>query len=240
MKLATRAIALCICAAALGLVIRDNGAIAFAAVASTQQRESEKGLNAIIQPRSESTEPVDFSIGGVRFRVPRNYIIRMENWNGGPQTGVSLRVDTLNFRPRGKDNAACFALLLKNQPPNCSELHIGIMSPRVVASAEGYKNSLARLPNPNAPPKQGPFSYEVYDVKGLRFYRKQLPDGYTIVFECLFLRPDMTAPCYTYDRLAHGEIVMFGFWSDKIGDAERLEQNIRRLVDSFVVGGGGG
>lgn len=238
MRLATRAIALCVCAAAFSLVIRGNGAIA--AVPSTQQREFQKQLNGIIQPPSESTEPVDFNIGGVRFRVPRNNIIRMENWNGGPQTGLALRVDTLNFRPRGKDNAACFALLLRNQPPNCSELDIGIMSPRVTATADAYKNYIAQSPDQNAAPKQGPFGYDVYSDKGIRFYRKQLPYGDTIVFQCLFLRPDMTAPCYTYDRLAHGEIVMFGFGSDKIGDAERLEQNIRRLVDSFVIGGGGG
>lgn len=237
MKWSTRAIALCVCAAALTLLIRGSGAIA--AVPSTQQREFDKEFNGIIQRPSESTEPVDFSIGGVRLRVPRNYIIRMENWNGGPQTGVSLRVDTLNFRPRGKDNAACFALLLKNQPPNCSELHIGIMSPRVTATAEAYKNDIARSPNRNAAPKQGPFGYDVYDEKWRTFYRKQLPDGDTIVFQC-FLDLGPKAPCYTYDRLAHGEIVMFGFGSDKIGDAERLERNVRRLVDSFVTGGGGG
>lgn len=238
MKLATRAIALCVCAAAPGLVIRDNGAIAFAAVASTQQREFDKDLNAIIQRPSESTEPVNFSIGGVRYRVPRNYIISMDSWNGGPQTGVTLRVDTLNFRPQGKDNAPCFARVLKEEPPNCSNINIYIMPPGV-ATAEGYKNNIAQSPNPNAAPKQGPFGYDLYELPGSRFYRKQLTDGHTIVFDCL-LRPDMMGPCSTRDRLAHNEIVDFAFWSDKIGDAERLEQNIRRLVESFVTGGGGG
>src|SRR5215469_4758726 len=57
----------------------------------------------------QSTAPVDFSVGGVRYRVPRNYLLRMDNWSGGPQDGVTLRVATPSFKPFSKENEACFA-----------------------------------------------------------------------------------------------------------------------------------
>jgi len=54
-----------------------------------RQQEGRRELHkayASLRPRpSTDTTPVAFSVGGIRYRIPRDYIITMDNWNGGPQ-----------------------------------------------------------------------------------------------------------------------------------------------------------
>lgn len=41
---------------------------------------------------SMDATPVEFSIADVHYKVPRNYIVNMDNYKGGPQSLVAFRV----------------------------------------------------------------------------------------------------------------------------------------------------
>jgi hypothetical protein len=48
---------------------------------------------------SLATTPVEFTIAGTVYRVPRNYLITMSNWTGGPQEFVTMRVNGPHLTP---------------------------------------------------------------------------------------------------------------------------------------------
>src|SRR5258708_1527582 len=58
---------------------------AFAADVPEKYREIMKRSQVLERRPSTDISPVDFSVGNVRYRVPRNYVVWMDNWNGGPQ-----------------------------------------------------------------------------------------------------------------------------------------------------------
>jgi hypothetical protein len=42
--------------------------------------------------RSMDPTPIDIEMAGAHYRIPRNYLFEMDDWRGGPQKQVSLRV----------------------------------------------------------------------------------------------------------------------------------------------------
>ena len=48
---------------------------------------------------SMETTPIEFEMAGARYRIPRNYIYSMDNWAGGPQDNVSLRMVIPDLKP---------------------------------------------------------------------------------------------------------------------------------------------
>jgi hypothetical protein len=67
--------------------------------ARAEPRKQAAGQPALDKPAepgpgaSLATTPVEFSIAGTVYRVPRNYLITMSNWAGGPQEFVAMRVN---------------------------------------------------------------------------------------------------------------------------------------------------
>jgi hypothetical protein len=58
----------------------------------TDEKVIKEFMPSLIAHESMETYPVEFSIEGVRYRVPRNYLKYMQNWQGGPQDGVTMEV----------------------------------------------------------------------------------------------------------------------------------------------------
>jgi hypothetical protein len=75
------------------------GVLQFAAFADELavqgQAELRKAVESFRPGPSLDTRPVEFSITGIHYRVPRNYLRTMQNWSRGPQYIVGLRVTFL-------------------------------------------------------------------------------------------------------------------------------------------------
>jgi hypothetical protein len=69
--------------------------------------ELQKAVESLrLRPSTDAT-PVEFSIGNDRYRIPRNYLVTMDNWNGGPQSLVSLHVNIPDLAPFSEKTRAC-------------------------------------------------------------------------------------------------------------------------------------
>jgi hypothetical protein len=90
------------------------------------RREMQKAFDALSPHPSLSTEPVRFSVNGVRFEFPRNYIKSMDDWAGGPQEIVTLSLNTVDLQPRTAANIGCFTAAPADRGPDCKPLDVNI------------------------------------------------------------------------------------------------------------------
>ncbi len=78
---------------------------------------------------SLDTYPVEFSIGGIHYRIPRNYLTTMENWKGGPQYIVTVAVNLPDLKPYSTETLPCFTTKAPERPPGCELLSFRINVP---------------------------------------------------------------------------------------------------------------
>jgi hypothetical protein len=86
--------------------------VAFAAGEPRTQAAGQPALDkpAELSPgASLATTPVEFSIAGTVYRVPRNYLITMSNWAGGPQEFVTMRVNSPRLTPLTEATRQCLS-----------------------------------------------------------------------------------------------------------------------------------
>lgn len=187
------------------------------------------------------TTLIDFSVDGVRYRIPRNYLIHMNNWRGGPQESVSLRVALPSFEPLTKANGACFAHFYRDRPAGCTTIDFDIMKRGIPADTETFGNAI-KLYRETAAPGQGPYGYQLFEIgppnaRG-QIYRKKSAGGRVVVFRCFI--STLTAgtadrgTCDTSSRAAGGDIVHFIFPIQQLKNAEIIEAGLRGLVDGFT------
>ena len=145
------------------------------------EAELDKAVRQMAPQPSADTTPVEFSVGGVWYRMPRNYLITMESWNGGPQALVTVRVNISDLNPMTEKTRACFAAITTHRLPDCEPFEFRIEGRGMVSAGEALAS--ARDLFHSQDPIDGPFGYEEYEVgpenARLEYYRK-LENGRTL------------------------------------------------------------
>jgi hypothetical protein len=232
-----------------GCVILLGNEAAFAAGESTLDKPAELGPGA-----SLATAPVEFSIAGTVYRVPRNYLITMSNWAGGEQEFVAMRVNGPHLTPLTAATRQClsgdpFALsaeimIKPASRTGCMPFQFDLADPDgreasgVTAEQEFEKiRSLAQSQGALA----GPSRFEKYefvlDDARSEAYRK-VEGGRMLLYVCAVSndhgrRDGVCRPIG--DRPTTGAELNFVFSLSMLGVIEDIDANLRRLVDGFAV-----
>ena len=98
---------------------------------------------------SMETTPIEFEMAGARYRIPRNYIYSMDNWAGGPQDNVSLRMVIPDLKPFSPETEAC---MLRVAKPPCRVYDVEMVGDFTV-SESGFDNFKGSFIKPY--PKKG-------------------------------------------------------------------------------------
>jgi hypothetical protein len=195
---------------------------------------------------SLDTAPILFSIGDVKYKVPRNYIVWMDHWNGGPQTLVRFKVTYPKFEPLDEKNAPCLTLAPVYRPPGCVPLEFIVANGGQSAGGGGWAvsdevafNNFRDLFHSQTP-LPGPYGFELYETGPenalIATYRKRTPE-HLLIMQCLFHDSDRraTATCDNHSRLADHNELEFLLYFDQLQSAEEIDQGFRSLVASFTV-----
>jgi hypothetical protein len=129
---------------------------------SKGREELQKAVEALRpRPNSDNT-PVEFSVGTVKYRMPRNYLITMSNWNGGPQELVTMRLSFPDLAPITEATRRCVTgpSLWGHLPCEYVDLRIGGSGGVTAQQAFENMKSLYR----NTRPINAPFGYEKYEI----------------------------------------------------------------------------
>ena len=183
---------------------------------------------------SLETRLIEFSVGPVRYRVPRNFLFEMDNWTGGAQQLVSLRVKYPGLVPLTEETKPCF---LKQVHCQLLEFHIEKPNDRSTEAFFLDRRFLFHSQTPEA----GPFGYEIYKVgpdnARMEYLRKVLPDR-TILFTCQPFdnRGQPDGVCQSFIRTRSGGQVSYFFSVRQLGEADEIQAGLRDLVDSFAIG----
>jgi hypothetical protein len=108
-------------------------------------------------------------------------------------------------------------------------------------SEVGFENSKYLFRNKN--PKKGPYGFDLYEIGPERArderYRKVI-DGRVVVFDCLMskLGRETYRICDHVSKTRSGAYFYYHFSGDRgLKDAVEVDDGIRRLIDSFSIGG---
>jgi hypothetical protein len=203
---------------------------------------------------SLATTPVEFSIAGTVYRVPRNYLITMSNWAGGRQEFVAMRVDGSHLTPLTEATRHCLSgdpfarsteIMIKPAlRTGCMPFQFNLADPDgreangVTAEQEFEKiRSLAQSRGALV----GPSSFEKYEFTlndaRMEAYRK-VEAGRMLLYVCAVSdghgrRDGVCRPIG--DRPTTGTELNFVFSLSMLGVIEEIDANLRRLVDGFAV-----
>jgi hypothetical protein len=197
------------------------------------------------QPSIDAT-PVEFSIAGVNYRVPRNYISHMDNYNGGVQEMVTFKVTFPGFEPLTDKTKQCLTQPKAYWPPGCVPIEFwigGYSKDQPVLSDDDHFNNSRDLFHSQIP-KQGPDGFEMYETgpenARMETYRKKIPT-HTLLFECLIFsgyQGKRDAVCENYGSpLPNGNGLSYRLSLDQIKDAEKIDDGIRSVISSFTLKG---
>lgn len=186
--------------------------------------------------------PIDFSIGGVNYRVPRNYIVGISNWAGGSQILVAFKVTYPNFEPLKDSTKDCMKLPPLPQPTGCMPVKFGIIGgSTAVSDDEAFHNASSQFHSQT--PKAGPYGFELYetgpDNARIETYRKHA-NGHTLVIQCII--SDVThAVCSNHSRLPNQNVLEYILngrsAEEQLQDAEQIDAGFRTLINSFTLTG---
>ena len=209
--------------------------------------ETWKKSQALRDQLSMDATPVEFSIGGVHYKVPRNYIVNMDNFSGGPQTLVAFKVSFPGFQPYTEATKDCFTLAPLYRPKGCVPVEFNIIGGIAVSDDEGFKNIRDLFLSQT--PKQGPNGFELYEEgpvdARLNIYRKKTPN-HTLIIGCFV--HDINRPlvwvCTHESRLPNQNAIhymlsgaQYEFNGQQFQYAEQIDEGLRSLIDSFTLKG---
>lgn len=184
---------------------------------------------------SMDTTPIEIELAGSRYRIPRNYLFQAENWKGGPQELVSIRVVYPGFKPFRPDTKDC---MLRLNKARCRVYDVVILN-KFPASEEGFDNlqKLFRKPYP----KQGPYGYEVFEIgpeEARTEYYRQTSDRGQMIFDCdLNKKTEIDAICHHVAHASTGAALSYFFMRNGgLSDAAEVDLGLRNLIDSFYIG----
>lgn len=185
---------------------------------------------------SMETTPIEFKMAGAYYRIPRNYIYSMDNWAGGPQENVSLRLVVPSLTPFTPETESC---MRRTASPPCRVYDIELVN-NFTLSEIGFENSKNLFINKN--PKSGRYGFDLYEIgpESARDERyKKMVDGRPIVFSCLVseLGGRTYRICDHVSKTKSGVYFYYHFSGDRgLRDAVEVDDGIRSLIDSFYIG----
>lgn len=176
----------------------------------------------------------------VRYRVPRNYIAWMEDWNGGAQRLVRLKVTYPDFKPLTRETAQCLALSAAFRPTTCTpiEFRLGVGDSYTPPDDVRFNNSRKLFHSQQ--PIPGPYGFELYETgppeARINTYRKTTR-LHALVINCNlpYSGPNNLAVCQSDSRLESGNVLSYFLYSDQLKDAEAIDAGLRQLVSRFQV-----
>jgi hypothetical protein len=196
---------------------------------------------------SADQTPLEFSVGGVHYRVPRNYIVSMEHFSGGPQSLVAFMVSFPGFKPYSDETKDCFTLAPLYRPKGCIPIAFDVIGSTPVSDEEGFRNASKLFHSKT--PKQGPNGFDLYetgpDSARLDTYSK-FANGHLLVIDCFVhdLSHERNAVCRTQSRLPNRNALnyiingsRYFFNGEQFQYAEQLDAGIRSLIESFTLKG---
>jgi hypothetical protein len=205
--------------------------------------ETWKELQSLNNKPSTVTSSVAFSIGNVHYSVPRNYISRMDNFDGGPQTLVAFKVSFPGFQPLTEATKDCFTLAPLYRPKGCVPVEFNISSggdgSAPMSDDEHFKNASKLFLSPS--PEQAPYGFELYESGGgggssTEIYRKRA-NGHTLVIHCFThdIPQNPRAVCINeFSPLSAENVISYQFYLSQLKDVEQIDKGIRELGKSFV------
>lgn len=183
---------------------------------------------------SMDTNPIEFEMAGARYRIPRNYIYSMDNWAGGPQKNVSLRMLVPDLKPFSPETEAC---MLGKVKPRCRIYDIEMVND-FTTSEIGFENSKHMFIDQR--PKQGMYGFDLYEIgpENARSERyKKMIDGRAVVFKCLVDKDShnkIHRICDHVSKTNSGAYFYYHFPGNPgLEDAVEVDDRIRNLIDSF-------
>jgi hypothetical protein len=203
---------------------------------------------------SLATTPVEFSIAGTLYRVPRNYLITMSNWAGGRQEFVTMRVNGPHLTPLTEATRQClsgdpFALsaeimIKPASRTGCMPFQFDVADPDGREAAGLPLKKSSRRSGPLAQSQRavvGPSGFEKYEFvlndPRMEAYRK-VEGGRMLLYVCAVSdahgrRDGVCRP--KGDRPTAGAELNFVFSLSMLGVIEEIDASLRRLVVSFAV-----
>lgn len=172
------------------------------------------------------------------YHVPRNYLVLMDKWDGGPQTLVMFKVTFPGFEALTVKNQACMSLPAAYRPPGCRPLEFTIRRGGAYEPPDDVLFNNARKLFHSQQPLPGPYGFELYETgpveARINTYRKKTPT-HTLVIQCLMRRPGDQHPatCNTTSRLESGNVLGYHLYSDQLEHAEEIDDGIERLITRF-------
>lgn len=190
------------------------------------------------QPLTMPT-PVALSVGGVRLRIPANYLEDTAARHGGMRQSVTLFALLPGFTGYSGSAAAAFASNAPDSPVLHIQLHGG-------AGALSTRKRLARLYMPYiVDPKGHPAAFGLtrYDFRpesgydGDELYAASGPGG-PLLLLCERPAQDVPSPnCFIIDRPEPGGInLTCRFKRSQLSQWRRIEAGVDRLVNHFRTG----
>lgn len=202
--------------------------------------ELEKAARSLIPRPSTDTTPIDISVGGIRYRIPRNYIVTMEDWSGKDQGLITLRVNLPDMQPLTEKNIACFLVKPTDRPPGCEPFDFRVSASGGLSAERAFENMrpLFRSQIPSLT-KDG---FERYDVGPLdartTYYRKTF-NGRPVLYSCFTHGKSDPLPgiCEPIaDKTDTGSVIQFFFPPDELSRFVNADEDLRKLVNGFLLG----
>lgn len=206
------------------------------------RRELQKAIVSLAPHPSTETYPVTFSVGGIDYRMPRNYLVTMENWDGGPQALVTVTVNLPDLKPLSQETSACFTAKTPDRPPGCEPFSFRINAPGGASADEAFERNKHFFES--GTPIVGPSGFSQYSFgppdARTDFYRKD--DSHdTRLFYCHFVgnHDERNGLCQPVgDRVSTGAVIHFFFSPKHLNDIAEIDARLRKLVESFTTQSG--
>lgn len=218
-----------------------------------------KQLEILNDRPSADTTPMYFSAGDVKYKIPRNYIVRMFDWSQKHLKDdiVTMRVTYPGFEPYSETTKDCLTKPPLYWPKGCIPIEFWITvakgpiekTSRVLTDEDKFNN--LRDVFHSQIPKPGPGGFEMYEIgteeARTEIYRKKHGDQ-TIVISCVLVQHDETGKRIddddrkryglcdnTWSLLSNGTSISYRIWLNQIQDAEAIDTGLRKLLMSFTV-----
>jgi len=238
-------IALCF-AAMFGATVLAVAASTWAQAPSNTEAGSLSQLHKSLSQPSLDTTLISFSVEGVKYTVPRNYLVSMNDWKGGPQSQVRFQITFPGFEPLSDTTQKCLAAPASGDTSKCRALEFWLVRGNKSSDEDTFRSGRVD----SAAPKPGPAGFEVYtrsfpdkvvEPTTVKIYRKQTSAGSIIIYCTHTTLQNGKTDEYcenTYGSpMPNGNGIHYRLSPAQIVDAEKIDDGIRSLVDSFRIKG---
>jgi hypothetical protein len=201
-------------------------------------------LQALFNQISTDTKPIYFSIAGVHYLVPRNYLVFMNNWSGGSQTQVQFKVTFPGLHPMEDNTKECL-LSTNNSSSQCAPLEFWLVQGNALSDEQVFESQKERLDSQTS--KAGAAGFEVYTITvpkkiepfTVDRYRKKVA-ARTLIIDCAYgvlQNGNRYAHCDNLygSPLSNGNGISYRIALSQIENAEEIDNGIRALIESFAV-----